>query len=262
MSKEKATPPDRTKRRPESQGSKLKGKPRARDKKATRRADKAAAERPSKQIVISRSSAIIWGLILCVFMIWIFSLGILVGRGYFPQHEKLKMLEERMNRLGLDQPPKVTVEESPPSPSPGPPALTFYKSLTGEKELADSGLKQKPKPASIPAEPQNKAADHPVVSAESGPAEKVSEALLPGRNHEGEFTIQVAAVSDPDQARRLVNFLRQKGYPAYFYHVRQNSRRFFRIRVGYYGTRAEAETVMTELKKIGRRDMFISRLEN
>ncbi|MBW2142605.1 MAG: SPOR domain-containing protein, partial [Deltaproteobacteria bacterium] len=53
-----------------------------------------------------------------------------------------------------------------------------------------------------------------------------------------------------------------KGYDAYFYHVQNKSKRYFRIRVGHYKSRAEAEAAMAGMKKTGWRDMFISRLED
>jgi len=274
--------------RPESGTPDSKSKAHLADNKKKSRETRTGAKRDPKQIVMSRQSAIIWGMILCVFIIWVFSLGILVGRGFFFQNERFKKLEERISHLDADRVPNVTVEKDLSEPSVPQPALTFYKSLTQGKIESGSGLKKGREPSSpSAAQPQKKKSDRlPLKTAAdvkgrpasvseslSRPAsrpksevqtlpEGLSGALPPARSQGRHFTIQVAAVENLDQARQLVISLREKGYPAYYYHVQHKSRRYFRIRVGYYKNRAEAETVMKKLKKIGRKDMFISRLED
>jgi len=242
-------------------------------------------EPPSKQLVLSRRSTILWGLFLCVFMVWIFTLGVLVGRGFMFQNEKLKKLEERMGQLATGDVPAVTVEEGSKESAASQPALTFYKSLVEGRFKTDLETIKKRKPASPPVQPQMRSSNRAISKASPGPSPKkasarasspppeptvkpevqtvpqgISQALPPERDRGENFTIQVAAVGDLDQARKFVNQLREKGYPAYFYHVQHQTRLYFRIRVGHYKDRAEAEAVLARLREFGRQDMFISRL--
>ncbi|MBW2054020.1 MAG: SPOR domain-containing protein [Deltaproteobacteria bacterium] len=229
---------------------------------------------------MSRHTAVIWGMILCIFIVWVFSLGILVGRGFVFQSEKFQKLEERMTRRTPKSAPHVTVEESSAEES-SPPALTFYKSLVQGKIQIDPSLLKKRKPSLTETESQKTSSErsNSKVTGDGSVSDKIaslsssgktkrvvktlpegaSEAPPPPRNN---FTIQVAALADRDKALNLVISLREKGYDAYFYHVQNKSKRYFRIRVGHYKSRAEAEAAMAGMKKTGWRDMFISRLED
>jgi hypothetical protein len=72
------------------------------------------------------------------------------------------------------------------------------------------------------------------------------------------FYIQFAAFEKYQSANKLAKKLSKTGYPAYCeFHKPDEGHSFFRVRVGYYGSSAEAERILSEIKKLGY-DGFIS----
>jgi hypothetical protein len=72
------------------------------------------------------------------------------------------------------------------------------------------------------------------------------------------YYIQIAAFAIYQSAKKLAKKLSKTGYPAYCdFHKPDEGHSFFRVRVGYYGSSAEAERILSEIKKLGY-DGFIS----
>ena len=113
-------------------------------------------------------------------------------------------------RLGADSPPPEALKE----PEPG---------STGE-------------PTAGPVEPARATvvAAAPTAAADSSP--------------EG-FAVQVAATRERGEADRMAKRLADKGYSAYVTASSVGARRVFRVRVGKFKDRREAESVATRLEK-------------
>ena len=94
-------------------------------------------KRPSGGIVLSRRALFLGTVALGILMIWVFTLGIMVGRGLIFQSQAFKQLQERLagtesgpgNPMVEDGEPPTVVETPPEPPEP---ELTFYNSLTTE----------------------------------------------------------------------------------------------------------------------------------
>ena len=63
------------------------------------------------------------------------------------------------------------------------------------------------------------------------------------------FAIQVAALKEPSDADAIVKRLAGKGYPAYVVAPAKGAPPMFKVRVGKYKDRHEADTVAARLQK-------------
>jgi cell division protein FtsN len=73
------------------------------------------------------------------------------------------------------------------------------------------------------------------------------------------FTIQLAAYPSPKEADELVASLRSAGFNEAFYQVAKvNGRTWYRVRVGIYGSRVEAESAAGRLAGVSPYDPYIT----
>jgi len=279
-SKQKAGKPEAKRRTATESASTSRNKAKEKKKKNDTRQDR---------FVFSRRAILFWGVSFAVVAIWIFALGVLVGRGLIFHSETYKNLEKRIGEFRSSGPPAVTVAPEPVEDEAVEPKLTFYKSLSSGQIQEDFSSLKKTRPASQPrklnktASPSTRAAPQSVsreksdqkkkAATSSAPAAKNDKSVVlprPGESSRIEpssraidenYTIQIAAISDRENAEKYITSLRRKGHPAYYYEARNKSgRRYYRVRIGRFKTREEAETAMVRLRKVGHKGMFISRL--
>jgi DedD protein len=103
-----------------------------------------------------------------------------------------------------------------------------------------------PKPATVPppkaaAEPATKAAATPKPVAGGG------------------FVVQLAAFADDKGANSLANRLKKSGHPAFTEPVTTSHGTLWRVRVGPYATRDEANTARDQLKREGQNGIVAAR---
>jgi cell division septation protein DedD len=185
--------------------------------------------------------------------VWMFVLGILVGRGTIPVDLKIEawkteFLERQARMAGAGD----SGQAAPAAEQPGQrPELGFYEALretaSGKNHKVDmppAGTAQSPpEPAERekPRQPRKapKASEKNLSAGAAGPAAGAA----------NRFTVQVAALKEAQGARKLVDDLRSKGYPAY--QVKSESTDnsvWFRVRVGAFSQRDEAEALLKKLK--------------
>jgi|GEM_PF-1330366 len=251
-----------------------------------------------KPVVLSPRLMFWGGLGLAVLLIWVFALGILVGRGSIFQSKAFKLLEDRLARNSdLRVSPVIELgEESvdgPVTAASEKPELTFYESLTQSyprpekvavgprKPKSEEPAAKKPSPEKTlkPAPSETKATssetsgpevssstadeteakDKPRVTTEAA-AVNVENSAAPPRRPGENFTIQVAAADSLAAAERMAAALKARGLDAYYYQVALEGRQYFRVRVGRYETRDQAKAALAELEAKGFKNMFISAL--
>lgn len=101
---------------------------------------------------------------------------------------------------------------------------------------------------------QAEAQEPPASTSTSSGVRPLSEAPK-GRG----FTIQLAAYPSPKEADELVLSLRSAGFNEAFYQVAKvNSRTWYRVRVGIYGSRAEADSAASRLAGVSPYDPYIT----
>ena len=124
----------------------------------------------------------------------------------------------------------------------------------------DTSTAQPAGPSRNAAPPQAKAAAvtpsalQPAVSAPAKPetSQQPTSATAPGEVGQG-ITLQVAALRSKQDAEALVNILKGRGYPVFlvtpeYLHANDN---LFRVQVGPFKTRDDAEKVRTKLSQEG-----------
>ena len=135
--------------------------------------------------------------------------------------EKLSYAE----RLGSATPPKESIKPAAPTDTPTP-------------------RSESPAPAPAPAAtPAKSTATAKTTAAAPAAAAKTAEPSGPG------FAIQVAALREPDEADAIVKRLAAKGYPAYVVKPAKGQPSVYRVRVGKFTDRHEADTTAARLQK-------------
>ena len=223
-----------------------------------------------KQILKSRI-----GKYLAVFLIsaWMFVLGVLVGRGTAPVRFDLGSLDAELASLKAEEQRRQLARvKIDPQKAGSKTDFEFYEELKKSQkqpELKDRKPVEKPKstpdkpPLKVVKKSTDKAAvNKPVKPSKSEAAKKIKKSTAtkkaqkapaaPNDNQTGSLTVQAASLKDPQDADDLVDRLKKKGYPAYkTIAVVPEQGIWFRVRVGWYNSREEADGTLQRLKKDG-----------
>ena len=205
-----------------------------------------------KRFYFSRGQLFMLAVGFAAASIIIFFLGILVGQGI--EERKLAKSEEPLVKI-----PTKTGEPEGASAAAGARAkeeLTFYDTLTKPPpRTLETKEDEKPSArAEKTAETETK--EEKPAAKEPGPAkmEKGRESSSASAETSGSppadrqgvdrpWTVQVNAFPDEPSARTWVDRLKNKGYNAYMAAAEIKGRTWYRVRVGHYATREEAEEV-------------------
>ncbi len=182
----------------------------------------------------------------------IFLFGVLVGRGV------------TAGRTSLDA-EAAAVEPAPlPAPATPPPATQAGQdpTLAAEPPAPPAGdsetvLPDKPpapaKPAKTvepkPAAPPRQAERAEASSASAAPTATAGNAKTSGEPAGSGYAVQIAALNVRSEADAIAKRLASKGYSAYVLAPANGSPSVFRVRVGKFQTRREAENVAAKLQK-------------
>ena len=186
----------------------------------------------------------------------IFLCGVLVGRGV--RAERAIAQEAALSTNGGDATPPQAAAAPIPAPAGSdptvaapPPAvddLTYFSRLEKQKAPAEQ-LKTKPTATTM--------------SGKGAAAEARSSAAAPAKTRETSsapqgWTVQIAALNERNAAEAIAKRLSSKGYAAYVYEPSDGTS-VYRVRVGKFGTRHEAETLKTKLEKEEQFKPFVTR---
>jgi len=195
----------------------------------------------------------------------IFLCGVLVGRGV--RVERSAVVEN----AAIVEPPSA--DPAPPSASSAPAAiasdprtappptasedLSYFNRLERANQPVED-LKSAAKPAAKPAAPEPKAADKPAAdhgkATSAAPAKESKEkeppatAAAPPPAGSG-YAVQVAALNVRSEADAIAKKLTSKGYAAYVQTPSDGTPSVYRVRIGTFKTRREAESVASRLQK-------------
>jgi cell division septation protein DedD len=191
----------------------------------------------------------------------IFLCGVMVGRGVQVQQSVLAAAADRVSdpTAAAPAPAASTTGDAPLSTQetltyterledPNPTAETLRESpeALSEPEGPAGPAAAAPRPAPAPAPPTRGAstAAGRAPAAASPPAAATVSAEPSGTG----FVVQVAAVNDRGEANAIARRLTGKGYPA-FVTTPAGAARVFRVRVGKYQDRRQAESIAGRLEK-------------
>lgn len=199
----------------------------------------------------------------------IFLCGVMVGRGVRAQRPALEAAVEAAADPTSGATPAVPLAPAAAVTSNAPVAaqetLTYPSRLEGQEPVAETlrpgagrrepgaavrdsrFAKSAPavaaKPAVTKREPARSIAPAPDLNAAAAPGTGSGE---PGGNG---FVVQVAAVNDRREAETIATRLAGRGYPSFVTTPPKGAARMFRVRVGKYSTRGEAEAIAARLQK-------------
>jgi cell division septation protein DedD len=173
-----------------------------------------------------------------VIAVVIFLLGLQVGRG---------VLAER----GLPEANTTASAETEPPPPPPSASQGATAPITAGEKLSYAERLASPEP---PAEQLKKTETTPPAPKAEAPAAPLPPAAAAAAATSNEpagsgFEIQVAALRLRGEADAIVKRLASKGYPAYVVPPAKGSPAMFRVRVGKYKERREADTIAAKLQK-------------
>jgi cell division septation protein DedD len=186
----------------------------------------------------------------------IFLCGVLVGRG----------VRAERGAIPDGTPTASNVETAPPAPAAAPPPaampagsdptkaappaddLTYFSRL--EKPAApQEHLKATPEKAEPPAPKAAQAAPQRTTPPAPAPAESRAAAPEVAEPNGAGFAVQIAALNVRGDAEAIAKRLSSKGYAAYVMSPPAGAPTVFRVRIGKFPTRREAENVASKLQK-------------
>jgi cell division septation protein DedD len=208
----------------------------------------------------------------------IFLCGVLVGRGV--QADRAEVVAEPTGPAPVAAPSRDAVAAAPAGSDPtavaAPPAvdeLTYFNRLgtkeqPGEAPKATSGTPaatvpvprtaEKPAPPAPPLPEKSARAATPAsipvpapTAAPNKPAavEATSAVTASGEPSGAGFALQVTALRERGEAEAIAKRLSSKGYAAYVMTPAAGAPTVYRVRVGKFKTRREAEAIATKLQK-------------
>lgn len=201
-----------------------------------------AADDGFHEIQLSGKQIVFLFMVLTVASAVIFLLGVLVGRGVQYQRGDVA---ENLTVAAASTPSQPVAENAPPAEPPAPAAetpdeLSYHKRLQGDAPQEDV----KPEPPPDAPAPTVAATPPPAPAAQPEPA---------GGARAGAWIVQVGAFKDAGAARDVVRQLSAKGHPAFLVNPAQGMPAIYRVQVGGYANRSEADRVA---RRIEREDQF------
>ena len=207
------------------------------------------------RLYFTRGQMVLLGGAFTLTLVIIFFLGMFVGKGI--EERKRTKQEEPLVKI----PVKPSAKETGGTPAaqtkdeisfndglskpPGGLAATEEKSK--EVAPAEKVTKAEPKETKLPA-PATPAAKKVEMSAPPAEAVKKAETTETAADQSKIWRVQVNAYPDERSAKLIVDRLKNKGYNAYATEVQNKGKTWFRVSVGKYGTREEADKVVEALK--------------
>jgi cell division septation protein DedD len=208
------------------------------------------AEDGFHEIQLSGKQLVFLFMAATVISVMVFLCGVLVGRGVkgdtVSAAEQTAAAPAAPAATPVETTPVADAEGTPPPAADAPGKLSYPDTLKGDKR-ADNF-----KPAA-----ENKAASEAAARIEAPPPPpdpKADAAPTPrpsnGKPLPGVWSVQVVALSDRAAANAVVQRLQAKSYPAFVVEPKPNEPvQTYKVQVGKFGDRSEAEQVKNRLKK-------------
>ncbi len=207
----------------------------------------------------------------------IFLCGVLVGRGVRAD----RVLADGARGAGLDPVADLAPSrtDDPPTPAPGsdprnaapPPEindLSYPTRLEAQTQPQETLTVQAPPPLPPPvtAAPAARAATTapaarptPTPRAPAPPARSTAPAAAPANAPTGDWVVQVAALNVRSEADEVARRYSSKGYAAFVVSSGTGPRSVFRVRIGPFVTRGEADAIAARLKREEQSEPWVTR---
>lgn len=187
-----------------------------------------------REIQLSGKQLVFYCMAALVFIVVVFLMGVQVGRGVLAQRGVPGAGDAGAFARDTEPPPP------PASVSQGSTPVTAGEKLSYAERLSS------PDP---PAERMKKVDDASASARTSSAEPRRDPAATPGEPAGSGFEIQVGALRERALADSIAKRLVAKGYPAYVVPPAKGTPDPYRVRVGRYKDRREADTVAAKLQK-------------
>ncbi len=203
-----------------------------------------------------------------VVVVVVFLCGVLVGRGVRANQTLVAgdVAAAGPADVTSDEPLESSPSESQPEPAAAAPQasadadLSYYKRLENDeapkeelKTTDAGGVKRAPAAAPVKAQPKvppTVEAPSPSAAAAPPPGVPVSGTTDGPLETSGDsFAVQVAALRERSEADAIARRLTSKGYHAYVLSPGTGQASMYRVRVGKFKSRRDAEAIVTRLMK-------------
>lgn len=177
----------------------------------------------------------------------IFLCGVLVGRGVRAEKASVSEVQQTTVADAIPQPPPATTA----TPSGSDPTIAAPPPATDDL----SGPKQQEAPAASTSKPETpphatEPAPPPEPAHQAQPAHPAdTKAPSAVDSSAAGFAVQVAALNVKSEADAIVKRLHSKGYAAYVLAPAEGTPAVFRVRVGKFASRRDAEVIAAKLQK-------------
>ncbi len=175
-------------------------------------------------------------------VVGVFLFGVLVGRG---------AREPRANDAltSTSAPPEASPIADPAPPAGDPPPVALEKDEDDDAQPIPPSISEgsAPPPATPAASPEP-AGNAPAPASVASRSDRASD--LPESGTPGIWLVQVIATREQADAASVAKRLEAKGYPAFLVSPSPGARQpFYKVQVGRYKDRSEAEQVSQRIKK-------------
>lgn len=202
------------------------------------------AEDGFHEIQLSGKQLVFLFMATSVVLVVIFLCGVLVGRDVRAGRDAEQPIDSAVaTEPRSDLPPPAV--EPPPASTEAAPATD---PLTYHRELQQSGAPAELKKPSEPAAPAPRPEAEPAAAPPPAAAEPAA-ANVPTSGRAGTWFLQVMALKNRAAAARTVQSLIAKGYPAFLENPAAGTPVTYRVRIGRFKDRAEAEQAARRLQK-------------
>ena len=183
----------------------------------------------------------------------IFLCGVLVGRGV--RSDRPALPEATTAAVAPDPVPAAPVQataavpvQTPAEPPAPADELSYFDRLQKNDTPPEALKPSSPAPNAVTAPAPKKAISPPAAQPQAPPADAHPAAVSAGEPSGPGFAVQVLTFPDRRMADTMAKRLADKGYPAYVTGpVPAGSKSLYRVRVGKYKDRREAEAVSHRL---------------
>ena len=221
---------------------------------------KPARKKQVKSETTPKKGSGFWIGLICFSSIWMFALGIFVGRGTVQLQFDIEKIQNKLTALeeALAKKEKAQFDDLSKAVNKKN-HLEFYDDLKKSETVhavaevnKEAAIKKSKadKPAAVKKTPIQSEKKQPEKTVQA-PAKKPEKHKTTDQPTDGDYrwTLQVSSLKDPAAAEEMVQMLKRKGYPAYSMVSNISGKGvWYRVRVGPFRHKEDAEKTLFRLK--------------
>jgi cell division protein FtsN len=227
-------------------------------------------KKKKKFLELSFRSFFFWGLGLFLLMVWIFVLGVLVGRGLLSYEDMTDQFAKVQDTVGRKDSSDLDLTKDFDEDT----KLSFYKDLSSKKDeaakknhiirkkVADQKKPAKPLETAKPPTKKYEPLKGSQLDINKSRKKLDQDNEAPSFKTGGGYSVQVASFEKRLGAVKITDQLKSRGYPAYFLEVNIKGKVCYRVMCGNFKEREEAsdyQKLLARQEKV--HDCFVTRVD-